>query len=401
MGYKFLSKEHTIAVKLASEKVANTDAAILARVAPVLAVGATLAAAQALSGYIGVRRAMAAKGEALGSSLKAMKDTYPSLASNPMLDQRFGELSLISPTMASNPGLAHKVILPRMKNGFNIDDIHRMASIENLAMHSAQPAGQHPFWSGMFQAISTSMGNILTPPPGTDPGASPMVIKGLHHKTAGENMDKEAQEIFKDQKVSDECLGSMMATRHIMMKEAGLLDHLPQSIVKDIRSMGAGLRHTATNPNMAVSSAYTGTKNMFGPIGKQLGHLAPALAVGIGIAAVNKLLNMRASSQMSDQADAVFQDLRRSSAVVEENQEMAAQAFDSLRTFAPLLATKPMIARTFVEDIVNKGGLLGPQTVDMLAGAQQKATAPGVPTDIIGTLKGPMGVFNLHRMSGK
>jgi hypothetical protein len=370
--------------------MANTDAAILARVAPVLAVGATLAGIQGLTGYISARRAVAAKGAALGESLKTMKSLNPDMADNPMLEQRFGELSLISPTVASNPSLAHKVIMPRLKKGFDVDDIHRLASIENLAIHSVpHGGGPHQLFTNMFHAISTSMANIMTPPPGSDLSAQQTIVRGLQPtKHAGENMNKEAQEIFKDQKVSDECLGRMMATRHIMMKEAGLFGHFKHNILPKSETL-----------NKAVDTA----GRIFGPgaaaVGTNLAHLAPALAVGIGIAAVNKLLNMRSSNQMSDQADAVFQDLRRSSDVVEKNPEMAAQAFDSLRTFAPLLATKPMIAKTFVEDIVNKGGLLGPQTVDMLAGAQQKAVSPGPSTDIVSSLKGPMGVFSLHKRS--
>lgn len=58
------------------------------------------------------------------------------------LKVRFSELSLISPTVASNPRLAAQVIGPKLHTGFDLDDVHRLSSIEFHTSNTRRPA--HP-----------------------------------------------------------------------------------------------------------------------------------------------------------------------------------------------------------------------------------------------------------------
>lgn len=460
-NFKHLSPKHQALAKEAMEKVALYDSlTFLKMVSPYLATTAGIAGIAGLGAYMAAKSKRDKYDDALRNSFVAFTAMHPKYQESPTLaSQRFSELSLISPTLATNPSLAHKVIEPRMDTGFSIDDIHRLASIEHMSSHTPHPSasptvaatnaalgkldwGLSTFGPGFMQAVQahnaeigkvraaeikhlesesgriaqkhlsegvdrgvkeglkkgidlgrtsvytalskTLMGSMQVPP-----AAVAKIVEDIRdmEKKGADSMIKEAQEIFAEQTVSDECLGRMMSTRYTMLKEAGI-----------VRSKGLmSSVGQFFSKNMGESAAATG---------QYFKLMAVPLAIGLGFSAINKLMKMRESAQVREQADKVFASLKRTSDTVKENPELANEAFDALKSFSPILATKPLITKTFVEDIINKGGLVPPQTADMLASAQQKImdvqqSVGGTKGGFIGGLKEPMSLFTFSMGKGK
>jgi hypothetical protein len=125
--------------------------------------------------------------------------------------------------------------------------------------------------------------------------------------------------------------------------------------------------------------------------------MAVPLALGIGFTAVNKLIQMRGNAQMNRQADSVFKGLQRSSDIIKENPEAAMEAFDTLKSFAPALAAKPAVARTFIEHTVNSGGRMAPDTVNLLAETQNKIQelSGDERGNFFTGMKDPLAAFNI------
>ena len=469
MDFKYLSKEHQELVKEAVEKLSAGNWDFLKNIAPVLGVTAAAAGVAGITGYYGMRERAKAHSDAMANSLRSLGSFHEDYGKNPAVSvQRFNELALISPTIASNAGLAHKVIHPRLHTGFSLEDIERLATIENRSSLSASPLRrvETPSSAGMAAAQDAfSRYMQLTGPALTDAvqehlvggplsraqaavakkdrqlaeaiatgrgdfealkelqGQIPAIKKDLMDRSQrrairayanlhppGANledlvkfkeeykrlgpMEKESSvndDIFQDQALSDECIGRMLATRHMMYEEAGLVKK-------------AGMLKPVTD-FFAKGGKMTG-KGSYGDTFNYLKMMSVPLALSLGFGAVNKIMQMRENQQMSQQADKVFASLKRNSDIVAGNPEVAEEAFDALRSFAPVLATKPIIAKTFVEDTVQKK-MLAPQTADMLAGAQQKIMSInddlGPKGGFISGLKEPMSLFSFKPLgqSGK
>ena len=115
---------------------------------------------------------------------------------------------------------------------------------------------------------------------------------------------------------------------------------------------------------------------------------------------MRKLMEMRETRQLRTQADAVFAGLRKDSDRVRENPELAVEVFGTLRELAPALAAKPLVARTFVEHVIDNRGHIPPDTAQMLANTQtvisRLNTASG--GGFLAGLKEPMNLFS-HSVS--
>lgn len=401
-------------------------------------VGSMLAAAGLAGtlGYWSARDRYLRAAENLKNSHDELSTT-PQFKENPAkYSERFRELALVSPTLASNPSMAHKVISGKLDTGFSVDDIHRLASIEHIQSQTPRipdPAGagiKHfvknlevlmpitvPHMYEQFdrsrnieemvreqtgaatEKLKSSLVNMSKAQLATLKQITDVVMpegpkedkakfmKSFHNmfeqyfKTLeGHDMEKKSSGTHDvELKVSEECMGRMLATRYCMYKEAGVLDRLSGVIApvgKVLKSSG-----NATVDYLKIMSV--------------------PLAIGIGFGALNKMMQARESKGMQEKADAVFAGLRRSSDIVKENPDMAAEAFDSLKSFAPVLAVKPIVARTFVEHVVQSGGRLGPESANMLAEAQQKIQdvsqlAGGRPgTGFFAGLKDPLSIFSI------
>jgi hypothetical protein len=177
------------------------------------------------------------------------------------------------------------------------------------------------------------------------------------------NLKKEGSDMS-DKKISDECLGRMLAETHLMCKQAGIVG----SIGDTLKASGNHLLDYA--------------KLMSVPL---------ALAVGMGV--LKSQNDARKKAALHAEADKVFAKLQRTSDAIQANPEIAGQAFDTLKSFAPALAAKPIIVKTFVENVVNGQGHLDPSTANMLATTQQTVQTIEKQPGFLAGLKEPLSLF--------
>jgi len=300
------------------------------------------------------------------------------------LIERFGELTVISPTIAKSPTLAAKLLQNKIDTGFDPDDIHRLTAIESGVAHQG---GIHPGAAGMASAASTFRTMVQT--------FGPTMYHHIHESTKKrgrqlEDLEKKEEEQnleamaerFADkmmkktqagsmekksseQRVSDECLGQMLAERFILLKTAGVGDLL------------AG-----------------GAKRF----GEQLLWAAPALALGGGIELVRQAIESRRNRALEDQADKNFKVIMKDSDVAKGNPQIALEAFNTLKAVAPSLAARPLVANTFIDHVVTQGRL-APDTVQQIAEAENQVRGIGAPGQkrpsfgFMSELKGAMGLM--------
>jgi len=186
-------------------------------------------------------------------------------------------------------------------------------------------------------------------------------------------MEKEAKLL-----VSEECLGRMLADRYSMFKTAGIL---PKAVMSAGKATGA-----------FASKAFSTSA---GQLGKYIQMMAVPLMIGGGIQLLNQIRKQRDVQETMSHADQVFAQLKKTNENVRENLPVAQEAFDTLKSFAPALAAKPLVARTFVEHVISSEGRIPPDTTQMLANTQKminqlnEATGGG----FIEGLKSPMSLF--------
>lgn len=418
------------------EKVAN-KAKVMGYIKSITPSLLTLAGITAVGGalaYRGSKERVARYHQTIGDSYHALSGGF---AHEPTkFHDRFSELAVISPTVASNPKMADKIIRDKLHTGFGLDDVHRLAAIEYHTAHS--PKLENPTavakakalggLESALQMLGPSMVLQLATPQMTASLQSAMKTKAEQHKdldkaihagmaqneqvlnehlarakaakavyeanpsrenavayaTAEGQARKVKQEVDKmnkegsaTQKVSDECLGRMLADAHVMVKSAAY------SAPGALKAVGA------------VGKAFNLLKPGADVLSKYFQVMAVPMAVGLGIKAMHSIMQQRETAAMGRQADAVFAGLARSSDVIKGDLSIAKDAFDSLRSFAPALAIKPMIARTFVEHVVNSGGRMPTDTVQQLANTQTLISRlnEGTGGGFASALKEPMSLF--------
>lgn len=327
-------------------------------VAALAAVGAT-----GLTTYYFSKKDREAHQKDLLTSMKALAYKSPDFEKNPTkFLERFSELSVISPTIAKNPSLASKLLEKKLKTGFSVDDIHKLTSIES---NTASTRRTGPSAAGRASAYHAM--NTLTTAFGHDFLAhkkemDATLASGLDRtRAAQESLADLGREFEKEgsmQKVSDECLGTMLAERYVLIKQAGLFTE--------------------------------GLKNM----GKGLQYFAPALALGLGVEGVRQAIESRRNASLEAQADKNFARMLKTNDKLKgaENQHLAHEAFETLKAVAPSLAARDLVAQTFIEYTVGQGQL-APQTVQQLAEAEDKVRGIGGKSSFFNDLKSTMGIM--------
>lgn len=299
--------------------------------------------------------------EQLKNSFSATLALDENMAKNPQAaEARFRELAFVSPTIAKNPAMAARFISNRMDSGLTVDDIHKLSVIEASSKSNPNAAARATakaalIFDRLFSTWSlTSRQNFINEQQGID----------KKYLTDLQQMQKKGGVMNPDvqQKVSDECIGEMLADRYIIMmqgmeKEAGVK---PGIMSAGMNRLKAGAQFMA--PIMALGG----------------------LAHGIGM-----IVDARRKKQMDQAANENFFKLKQHSEIVQGNPELANQALDAIKTFAPALAAKPAVLKTFVEHTIN-AGMIAPQTVSDLATAQgnvSKSQAPGFASGFLGAVK--------------
>lgn len=316
----------------------------------------------------------------LTNSFKSLLQKSPQFEKNPeKFVERFGELTVISPTIAKNPTLASKLLDKKVKSGFSVDDIHKLTSIEH---NTSSMKGFHPAAAARASAshalttIINAFGrDIVEGKRELDKDYYKTLAQTKHtasyHDKITELADKEREAFVKRwgddddegqkkqssaQRVSDECLGQMLAERYVLIKQAGVFG-------KGVQNMATGLQ-----------------------------YFAPAIALGGGIELMRQAFESHRNSRLEEQADQNFSKLMRGSDILKgpENKELAQEAFATLKAVAPSLAARPLVAKTFIEYTVNQGAL-PPQTIQQLAEAEDKVRGVGGRGGFFEELKSSIG----------
>lgn len=316
----------------------------------------------------------------LMNSMKSVATKDPAFATDPAkFMERFNELTVISPTVAKNPSIASKVISANFDNGFDVDSIHKLTAIEHNT--STSRGGIHPaaaaragagnalktlvqtFGPDMLHSykhqtnnLQTGLKNIAKKKEDQMEADLNAMADAFMKQQKDKGFDKESSA----QRVSDECLGQMLAERYCMIKTAGVGDLLT-----------SGASH----------------------MGKGLAFFAPAMALAGGVELIRQTLESRRTSELEAQADKNFKELMRTSDIAKGNSVDAHEAFNTLKAVAPSLAARPLVARTFI-DYVASQGRLAPETVQQLAEAEDRVRGLGASkTNFFGDLKTTMGLM--------
>lgn len=338
--------------------------------------------------------------------------------------QRFGELYTISPTIAKNPQLATKLIKDRLHKGFSVDDLHRLSTIEyhasntrkdkssaSVARAAALGALEKTLYSiqpylvsgmqggGGPQATQQQLNQALEAEKEQKSAVDEMVNRG-YPRRAVENFtsalkkgipeqDAHVQmvrDMFEDvgpqkaidilkangvefsmnkkssAKVSDECMAVMLADRYVMAKTAGLMD-----------------------------SASRGAQ----ALGGHLAFMAPALALGAGTVLAQMAMTKMKERELAAQADTAFAGMKRNNDIIAANPEVAHEAYEAIKAFAPDLAAKPNVLRTFLEHAISTEGRMPIETIKQMAETQQVISKKPSDGGFIAGLKNPLSLVGL------
>jgi hypothetical protein len=294
------------------------------------------------------------------ASLQQILNSNPRLSTAQNLTiSRFKELSAVAPVVAKNPTMAARFIEPRLKSGMSIDDVHKLVMIQQAGIGKPDAASRSGHVAGfladrMLMLFGMDAAKSLSNTVSAGRSEQKKYDDGIKNIFSGGSMNKQAS-----QKVSDECLGEMLADRYVMLRESGFAK---EAGVADIAKSGLGR------------------------FGKGIAFFAPALALA-GIAhGVGAMVDAHQKKKLEQTADMHFKRIRDNSDVIQGNPELANDALDAIKTFAPALAAKPAILKTFIEHTVNIGQM-APQTINDLAVTQgniSKSKHPGFTAGFIG-----------------
>ena len=274
----------------------------------------------------------------------------------------FRELCAVAPSIAMNPNMAVKVIEPRLKTGLTIDDVHKLTMINantKQSIFSKTPFGEASRSAGLVaDRVFTTFGSKVV-----DDFVGAAKARTHRHKAWDKIIEEanspdeavnKSREYPMDkqssQKVSESCAAEMMADRYLLLKNS--------SLYKEAGAMsGAADVLAKAAPYLIASLAMAGI----------------AHGVGAGMDALQR-------KKLENQADDAYAKLRKNSEIVKANPDIAHEAFDAIKTFAPNLAAKQNILKTFIEHSVSMDGRMPPETINQLATAQGniiKSKQPG------------------------
>jgi hypothetical protein len=316
----------------------------------------SVAAVPALAGfaqYLTSNRQNKEQLQSLANSFNTIKAENPDLAKNPNAAVRFRELSALSPMVGQNPKMAARFLKPRLDKGFSIDDVHKLTQIQSHARTS--PYNYDPTDAAKARASSV-LDRILMVfgPRISDKGFNIYNTLG----TDMANLNKQGSAVKKIE-LSDECVGEMLGDRYVLWKQAS---------------------GTGAVPPMSVlqGAANRGARNFT----KGLAFFSSGLALaGLGHLA-GKAVDAHRRKQMDGEAEKAYIEAREHSRIIRDREDQARDAFDVLKSFAPSLATKRSIVRTFLESSVQGSDegvpivRIDPLTVKSLVDTHNVASRP-------------------------
>lgn len=347
---------------VASKAKAISNKGLLSEVAPVFAMAAAFPLVSGVIGYITAKKHREEAQEGLRKSYAQLLARNEAFQSDPAaFSERFYDLATLSPTLATNPNMAEKLLEKRMKSGFSIDDVSKITGIQAQVASSGTPLGPQPGVAARA-AAARSFDRYLTL-------FGSEKIKKV--ETSLENHAKREALIQKissarggtgDLCVSEETLARMLSDRYLLVKEAAASGVLGAA--------GAGMK------NLIRGGAYLA---------------APVVLAG-ATHAIGSYMEKRERERNEQEAESAYNSLVRKSEIVKENPALAREAFDTLKSFAPALAAKPIVMRSFIEYVVNSGHV-APQTVKELGEAESSVSRAKGRAGFFDTFKPHVGAF--------
>jgi len=369
-----------------------------------------IAGAAGLYGYMSGRSATENHKKDLADSLHATFGKNPQFKQDPQkFAALFGELSVVAPTVAKNPQMAHKLLTERLDTGFSLDDVHKLSVIEASRMGTAgrpqtASAGARAAILGAlekslnifgmetfrrtekkFQSIDQEVADAgkLLKSTLVSEISDPSVYRNMspeelyahaRGKAQAKNQTKQSSVEF-PLYVSEACLGRMVSDRVHMMKTAA-----------------------------AKGGFGSGMKDMLGKGAKgladHLAYIAPALALGGGLGLVKLVYDRSQDAHLKNEAQNQFSQLMRTNDTLKQDPQAAREAFDTICMVAPALAARPPVLRSFLEQQVQAFGRIAPDTIKGLAEANSAVDRSvsgnkgfmGGMKGVMETLHFPMGI---------
>lgn len=318
---------------------------------------ALIPAAAGIMGYFMSKKNIKQEIEALKTSYGEIQKMSPAIKKDPNSEERFRELSVIAPVIAKNPKMAMRVLEPRLTGGFSVDDIHKLTMIQSHAQSpsfKASPVSAGATAAGLvadrvFLTLGQQTYNQIQ-------GSADAARKKIRNIQEGNTMSKQSSV---EVKLSDECVGEMLADRFVMFKEASAAGGFKASLKAGVSTFGKHL-----------------------PL-----FLIPAGIAG-GAAVANAAFEKHKKNKEEAAANKAFEAIKKNSEIIKGNPQLANEAFDAIKTFAPSLAVKPQVLKTFIEHTLRTESI-APQTINELAntqGAVSRAKGKGFADSFIGTL---------------
>lgn len=298
--------------------------------------------------YFFSRKDIEQERDQLKNSYTQLLQMSPKLNKNPeMAAARFQELCTVAPTVAKNPNMAAKFLEPRINKGLSLDDVHKLTMIQAHARSSILNRDALDEAGAKAGLYTDKMLSVFGPRfVEKFDVLNKQYKKKLHEiNTMGGDASMKKQS---SQKISDDCLAEMLADRFVMWRNSPL--------------------------NKEAGAAASGA----GAFKKGLAFFAAPLALAGLVHGAGMLIDKAQKKKTEEEALDAFKKIR-SSEVIKGNPELAREAFDAIVTFAPHLAVKPTILKTFIEHTI-RTEQLAPQTASELASAQAnilKAKGPG------------------------
>ena len=418
-------------------------------------------------GYLAAKNQYKTHTDGLRDSFQDMIK-HRDFSDNPdLFRQRFSELALISPTVASNPRLAERVIVPRLHAGFELEDIHRLSSIEHNTSNTRRvmsprdagaSAAKSSFIAQLQQFVPSFIHSQFVPGPAplshpqiTSKGTStqkkiltkedlPEALRNIPSMKVGPDGSLEVildgervygrnvQEFKESYEVArKKSLARVLAVKDVMLSRA-TTEEERQKVNKRFDDMFKQLekaeqearqanheKKSSASPALSVSEECLGKMIAdryvmykaasaggfsFARGGAALKGwlqvMGPALVIGGGIKLLQDALHKADDVKLKNEADAVFNHLKKTDETVRHNPVLAAEVFDTLKTFAPSLAVKPIIARTYLKNVIDGSAQVSHELANQLVQAEGRYRDINANPNggFIEGLKTPMSIFS-------
>lgn len=359
------------------------------------------------------------------------------MLSNPHLEtrrpevyERFMEIGSLSPTVASAPSVAKKVIERTLDSGLDEKDMSNLLNLENNSRALRQQGVPSTFMGMASKGFLTSLGQGLS----VELSAPPVVAPGVSAVASGASDEVNTDEWSNSQKLKrialtykilhkknadfpseirdlnvDSPQGLLTLGRYLE-KNPGILGSLTkktfssqqemdQAFLNEIQGMQKkaeilGIQYclikNANLDSLDKTAAPIIPIGKMGPVGKTLLGLGAASLFGFGVAAAEEAADYARTRKMNtilgESLDKTKKNLsqmseeghRLSSGIDYTDRKVmdkAVEQFRVLSDIAPALAANPTVATSFVNTVMSQEGVISPELIKMISDTQKNLSS--------------------------